>query len=310
VIPHHPQEHVSAERLQAFLDGELPPGEVAQAEAHLAGCRRCAEELEGWRALFQDLAALPAYAPARRFADRVLAAALPRERRTLAGRLRAGLAGLRPAPRGAHLPGDLLQDLADGALAGRREAHARAHLDACAACASEFRAWRTIHARLARLERFGPAPGFAERVLARLHRAPVPEPVPAWRRLVVAAGSLVPRTRRAWAAVSGVALAPAITAALVLYAVFSHRTLTPQALASFAAWKLGDLFALASGGLGSAALRGSQLLGMDFLVEAVLDAPWIVAGGALLYSIVSVLALRVLYKNLSSGHRHAPLSFR
>lgn len=304
MIPRDPHEHASAERLQAFLDGELSPGEVAAVEAHLAGCARCGEELEAWRALFQDLAELPSHTPAWGFADRVLSRA-PRERLSLAAGTLGALARLRPRAPKRHVSGELIQDLADGALAARHAARVRAHVDACAACASELRTWRTLQARLARLERLAPAPGFTERVLARVRSAPVHAPAPAWRRSLAAVGRLVPKTRRAWAALSGVALTPAVTAGLVLYAVFSHPALTPQALASFAIWKLADLYALASRALGAAALRGSQLLGMDVFADAVLGAPWVVAGAVLLYSILSVLALRVLYKNLASRRGRA-----
>jgi hypothetical protein len=101
-----------------------------------------------------------------------------------------------------------------------------------------------------------------------------------------------------------------VTAALVIYTVFSHPTLTPQALASFVVWKLNDLFAAGWSALASTALEGAQLMGVDSFVRAFLDAPWVVAGGALLYSVVSVLALRVLYKNLLGGRRYARLSLR
>jgi hypothetical protein len=43
-------------------------------------------------------------------------------------------------------------------------------------------------------------------------------------------------------------------------------------------------------------------------VGALLEAPFMLAGGAFTYSLISVLALRVLYKNLLSGSRHARLS--
>jgi hypothetical protein len=55
------------ERLSAYLDGELPPLERAQVDAHLSGCRECADRLAELRAADAALAALPASAPAGYF---------------------------------------------------------------------------------------------------------------------------------------------------------------------------------------------------------------------------------------------------
>ena len=37
------------ELLSAYLDGELPPGEAARVEAHVAGCDGCAMVLDEFR---------------------------------------------------------------------------------------------------------------------------------------------------------------------------------------------------------------------------------------------------------------------
>ena len=303
-------EHLSAERLQAFLERELPGGEVARVEEHLATCARCTEELDGWRLLFEDLSGLAAHAPTVGFRERVLAAVELPGRLSLAARLRRRAGALVARPSGEHVAGERLQDLLDGSLPTRRLARVHAHLDDCAACAGELEAWRSVYARLAGLEGFAPAPGFAERVMVRLRATPAALRVAAWRRALVAARRFVPRTRRAWATISGIALTPAVTVALVIYTVFSHPTLTPQALASFVLWKLTDLFAAGSSALAAATLDGAQILGVDVFVRTLIDAPFIVAAGALAYSVVSVLALRVLYKNLMGGGRYARLSLR
>jgi hypothetical protein len=136
--------------------------------------------------------------------------------------------------------------------------------------------------------------------------------VPAWRRALAVAARFAPKTRRAWAALAGAAVTPAVTFGLVLYVVFSHPTLTPQALASFAFWQLTELAVTAWGGLVSGGLSLVRLAGLDGLVQAVLDAPVMVAGGVAVYAAATVIALRVLYKNLiagrSLGHRHASAS--
>jgi len=169
------------------------------------------------------------------------------------------------------------------------------------------------------LDGFAPRTGFADRVMAGVR---VPALAPAsvrpralawlhpqdWRRGLAALGRFVPATRRAWAAVAGVAVTPAVTIGLVLYAVFSHPTLTPQALASFVLWKVAEAASFARGALATVALDTAQLLGLDALVRALIDAPFMLASGALAYVALSALALRVLYRNLLSSRHHARLS--
>jgi anti-sigma factor RsiW len=315
--------HVSAERLQALLDGALPIRDRARVEAHLAVCARCSEELEGWRVLFEDLSGLPRRAPSPEFRERVLAAVEVRSPAPLAERFRGSLLAALPAARPAHPTGERLQDFADGSLSRRKAGRVASHLVGCAACSGEVDAWRSVYARMGGLDAFAPRAGFGERVMAAV-RVPAlvssagpseqrpralawlhPED---WRRGLAALGRLVPATRRAWAALAGIAVTPAVTIGLVLYAIFSHPTLTPQALASFVLWKVTEVAALARSGLGTMALDGAQLLGLDALVGALIDAPFMLASGALAYVALSALALRVLYRNLLSSRRHARLS--
>ena len=322
-------EHVSAERLQALLDGALPARERARVEEHVAACASCAEELESWKLLFEDLSGLPRLGPTRDFRERVLAAVELPSRAPLTERLRRRWAALLPSRRPAHPVGERLQDFLDGALGAPQVARIATHLESCTTCASEVDAWRAVYGRLAGLERYAPSEGFADRVMAAVHvpaleaataastaaggrpswaRALTALRLPEWRRVLAPVGRFVPRTRRAWAALAGVALTPAVTVGLVLYTVFSHPTLTPQALASFAVWKLTELVASAWGAAGQLALDAAQVLGVDALFDALIDAPFMLAGGALAYSVVAALALRVLYKNLTGHRSHARLS--
>ena len=325
-------DHVSAERLQALLDGALPRRERVRVEEHVAACTHCSEELESWRALFGDLAELPRLAPVREFQDCVMARIERPAPTPLRERLGKRLWALLPSPRPAHPASERLQDFLDDALPARHAARVATHLESCEGCASEAEAWRTVYARLGGLDAHAPSAGFAARVMAAV---PLPaadsavaaaEPsaavgglparshgfaglrVPDWRRALAGAARVVPRTRRAWAALAGVAVTPAVTVALVLYTVFSHPTLTPGALASFVLWQATELVAAAWSALAPLALDAAQVLGADALVRALLDAPLMLVGGALAYSAVTALALRVLYKNLSDHRSHARLS--
>lgn len=55
--------HVTAERMSAYLDRELPVAEVRQLERHLDGCPRCREHLESLRRVVGQLQRLERMAP-------------------------------------------------------------------------------------------------------------------------------------------------------------------------------------------------------------------------------------------------------
>lgn len=303
----HP--HLSAETLQALLEGGLPHGERARAEEHLASCARCAAELEAWSTLFRELDGLAGLAPAPGFADRVMDQVAPLP---LAARVRAWWGARAGA---SHPDGERLQDWLDGRLAARSAARVEAHLAGCAACAGEAAAWRDTFAALHKVERFAPAEGFAGRVMAQVHGpAPAPARVPEWRRALAWARGFVPQTRRAWAAVSGVALTPAVTLGLVLWAVLSHPTLTPGALASFTWWKASELSAAAWSALAARALESEGLFQVYAFIGSLAVSPAAVAVAALALCAGTVLASWVLYRNLVVAHpldgrvAHASLS--
>jgi len=64
-------------RLQDFLDGELPPGEVVAFRAHLAGCRDCAAEVASFQSLIATLERAPLLAPRPELTGRILEQVLP-----------------------------------------------------------------------------------------------------------------------------------------------------------------------------------------------------------------------------------------
>lgn len=179
--------HLSAERMQAFLDGELPTAALAAAEEHLDVCPRCSAELEAWQELFRDLGGLSAHRPHEGFADRVMTEVEVPEARPLAARLRDRVAAALSAHEDSHVPGHVLQDFLDGALATRRAERLEAHLDGCSDCASEADAWLGVMTRLDDLGSFAPAEGFAERVLSDVE---MPERMPLAARLRAAVDSI------------------------------------------------------------------------------------------------------------------------
>ena len=311
------RDHLSAEAVEALLDGALSPVERARVEEHLASCARCVAELAVWRGLFEGLQDLPTLAPREGFADRVVAGIEMPEPLSWAARTRAALAA-RLVP-GGHLDDDRLQDLASGLLAARQETRLRVHLEACPGCASRAEGWRTMLTHLDRLERFAPAEDFAARVMAEV-RVPVPAAavaparVPEWRRAVARIRGLVPRSRRAWAAISGVAVTPVVTLGLVLWTVFTHPAITPGALVSFVGWKASELGAFVWGALTSRAMQSTELFGVFSWLRSLALSPAALVAAFLVFSVGTVAAAWVLYRNLvnthpvDAGYGHASLS--
>jgi anti-sigma factor RsiW len=314
--------HPSTERLQAFLDGDVPSRERRRVEEHVASCAVCSEELATWRLLFEDLDDLRSPRPSVDFSDRVMSgvrlpAELPLAARVKgwlsAGALGRALGGAaRPRARTTHLDAGVLQDLAEGILAARTTARAHTHLEGCATCSRELQSWTTVLASLSELDRFAPIDSFADRVIAGFEPSAVrvvtrrPALARAMAHAVSGARRFLPKTRRAWAALSGAAVTPAVTFGLVLYAVFSHPTLTPQALVSFTFWQITDLSVVAWNALVSGGIALAQTTGLDSLIDAMLGAPLVTAGGVAIYSVAFILATRVLYKNLTDSRSIRP----
>jgi hypothetical protein len=96
--------------------------------------------------------------------------------------------------------------LIDGELTENRARALRAHVDGCAACGGELASWQRVIARIATPA--PPAPGAAQRVLARLSDAPV----------------AAARARR-WPALGGLALAAGAALAL---AILLHHPQGPE----------------------------------------------------------------------------------
>lgn len=311
----HLQHHLSAEQFQAFLGGELAASEHVTAEEHLARCARCASELDGWRVLFEGLQDLPVLAPETGFADRVMRGVVLPHPLSLAARARVRLGAL--AGSGVHPAHGRLQDFVEGTLPARQVARVRSHLEECGACAREAAAWQVTLRSLDALGHFAPAEDFSVRVMAHV-RVPEPAKVPApvfdWRRAAARIGQLVPQSRQAWAAISGVALTPVVTLGLVLWTLFTHPTLTPGALASFAWWKASELAAVLWQAVSSAALESAGVFEVYSLVGSVAQSPAALVGVFMTLSLGTVGAAWVLYRNLFVNHpidgrvAHASLS--
>ncbi len=297
---HKDHGHLSAERIQAFLEEDLPKREHRLVEEHLEACGRCSSELAAWKGLFSDLGALHGHRPHEGFADRVMMNVRLPEPRSLPERIRTRAAAMLGLGESGHVDGTVAQDLVDGLLPGRQAARVRRHIERCGSCADQVEGFARIVSGLADLPRFQPSAAFADQVMARVDLAPqvAPERVTEPRGWVAAVRRLVPRTRRAWAALSGAAVTPVATVGLVLYAVFSHPTLTVESLLSYVSWQIADLAAMGWGAMVGLMAQGVAAVGLRDLLGAAASAPMAIAGASVLYSVLVVMALRVLYKNL------------
>ncbi len=306
MIRDHSQEHVSAEKIQAFLEGELPRREIARTEEHLDGCARCAGEVEAWRLVFSELGDLPVLRPHDGFGDRVMAGVRIPESLPLAARVRQRVAGWMPggAVQG-HVPAVSLQDFVEGLLPAGQVARIQTHLDDCGTCSKDVLAWRSVIGSLESLGHWAPADGFAARVMDEVHiAAPAPARAPVKEALVAAgnalawAGRLLPQSQKAWATMSGVAVAPMATLGLLLYTVFSHPTLIPGALLSFVGWKAAAFVGMAWNATSAVLLESTSLFRVYTFLESLAAAPATLAGGFAVFSCLTAAATWVLYKNL------------
>lgn len=302
--------HLSAERIQAFLDGLASPEEAARVQEHVAACGRCRAEVEAWDALFEGLGTWADVSPVpeTRLAERVLAAlpasppprAFPaRAAARLWSRLAPG-ADRPPATHPAHLPPERIQDLLEGRLPRRDALSAQGHLHACQACRLEAQAWRTFLAGIGELPALTPSPGFAERVMAHVRiqlALAAAHPTPAERvRLLVR--SVSPRTRRRVAALAGAGVTPGVTLALMVYTVFSRPMVTVGGLGSFLWLQGSDALALWLGGLAERSGGIPALLGAASTLDSVSGSPVSLALTVAGLGCVLLASSWVLYRNV------------
>lgn len=315
----HATTHLTPERIQAFLDEALSREERARVEEHATFCVRCQAELEAWQFLYSELRDLPELSPAPSFRDRVLAglgtavegldAAVPTpsaEKRLF------GWSRRRVASAAEHVSPERFQDFVEGLLPARQMARVATHLDTCGTCRSEEEQWRGLIQGIEQLPMMAPSDAFARQVMGQIRIGRLVRPVAATSaptaalaartRALAWAGRLIPRTQKAWAVVSGVALTPATVVGLLAYAVFSNPLVTPQGLASFVWWKI----SAGATALGSILADGLVESGIAFqaysLWDLLVGAPAVASMVAVSLCAATSLSGWVLYRNLITTH--------
>lgn len=292
----HTHEHLSEERFQALLDGELSPSVATRLRTEISACARCTAEFDAWQLLFDDLGEMAALAPSVSFGDRIMAS-LPEPRR-------AGLAGWvsRTAPVGEHVAPEALQDLLDQRLAARVATRIEGHLENCAVCRTEFAAFRRLTTSLEALPMLEPSYEFAERVMAGVRvqqmAALVMAPVTRREKLLAGLRGLAPTTRQGWAAAMGVLVTPLTLAALVLRSIFSNELVTTGNLLSFVWLKGSDAVGTLLASVRDMALQQGTVARAIELVQGAGMSSATVAASVSVLTCLTLAAIWVLYRNV------------
>jgi anti-sigma factor RsiW len=124
----------------------------------------------------------------------------------------------------AHLSDWTLDLLAEDALSHAERTAAEAHLRACNRCSAELEAARAVITALSSLPRFEPAASFADAVMARV--VPLPQQVAAQSRV----RRWLPKTRRGWAMMGVLSVAPLASMMALLAWLLSHPMVSAGAL--------------------------------------------------------------------------------
>jgi len=319
-------EHLSDERIQAFLDGELSQEEMARVQVHTASCARCESEIEAWGMLFEELGELPSLEPSVRLVDRVMDS-LPKTKAPIGLRVPEWIRGSRTISESDHLVEDRLQDYIDGALTRNGQMRANAHLEGCDSCRDELAGWNQLFSRLESLTELAPSDAFAERVMqqVQVHPRAVAAPLsvrarrwvstwsmPAPRSLVPASvARLAPRSRRAWALVASFAAAPTVAVAAVAFMLFSHPLLTPGYLASYLWWKASAVTGYVGQWAAGLWVETSRVLASNALLQSLTASPSGIALAGIGLTALMAASLWVVYRNLfasSMNDRYARIS--
>jgi len=327
VSAHHDLGSRDLDRIQAYLDGLLSPGERAAFQELLASSPHLRAQVESYRALYARLDSLPRLEPSPGFAARVMTELRPVAAQAvvraspppLALRLRRAL-GIAPRSRPVptHPGSELLQDFVDGVLPGKLAARVGVHVKGCGECRATAESWGKLYGELGALSGLTPSPTFREGVMSGVKiPAPAPSAAPAQSPVPAGAGVLdrlrrlrpFPVTTRGWAVAAAAAATPVAALSAILWVVLSHPLVTPGGLLSFASWQA----AARASSLGSAlmaqiteSLTSFRLYGV---VESLVASPGGAAAAGLALSLLTLGSLWVLYRNLMGpmhpGGHHA-----
>ncbi len=292
--------HLDDSTFQSYLEAELDHARRFEVEAHLSSCARCSAQLDGWRLLLEELGELPVLEPSQDLPEHVLARMRPMEstNRTLWSRVRSTLQ-LPSRWASRHPTSEALQDLLDGALESPAAGRLQAHLAECEGCRAEWRTWERLYASIEAIERLRPSPGFAEAVMREFHDRAEPAPAPPLSaRVLAAAGSLLPSTRRRWALACALVLSPAVGMIALATAVFLHPLVTVRDSVLFAAWRFTEAFQAGFARVLQLLVETAIATQGLALVQSLLSSPGLALGALLAIWSTVAAAAWILYRNV------------
>ena len=305
MAPKRPKTHLTAERIQAFLDDALSRDERAEVQEHATFCGRCHTELETWQLLYSELGELPELSPAPNFRYRVLAGLDTAVPAAQAEKRRFGWLRRRAVRAAEHLDPERLQDYVEGLLPAPQMARVSAHLEACGGCRGEEEQWRSLIQGIEKLPVMAPSRAFASHVMGQIRIGRLVRPVAARTtrgRALAWAGRLIPRTQKAWAVISGITLTPVTVVALLAYAVFSNPLVTPEGLASFFWWRISGGATALWGLLADGVVESGIAFYAYSFFDLLAGAPAVAAMAAVSFAAATSLSGWVLYRNLMTTH--------
>ena len=176
-----------------------------------------------------------------------------------------------------HPQSENLEAFAAGSIEPGDRAVIESHLMACSECQSSVEEWRSLFSVLASLPALSPAPGFSDRVMARVRIAPAT--AMAWHaRAVQQAAHWLPKTTRGWSMLVAILALPVVTGGSVLGWLITRSYITPTSLWIFAQQNAQS----AAGRIGTMAVETAMETNMF---------AWLAANTAFVFDMVGVRGL-------------------
>ncbi|MEN8376619.1 MAG: hypothetical protein ABFS34_14325 [Gemmatimonadota bacterium] len=132
-----------------------------------------------------------------------------------------------------------LEALAESSLPEADRATVASHVETCERCAAEVEQFRVLFAALAELPQLAPSADFADRVMASVQVAPVPEVVPARTALADRVRRLLPGKRTRWSLAAALSGLPVVTVGAAVAWLIAQPDVSVQALWIFATQRVG-----------------------------------------------------------------------
>ncbi len=219
-----------------------------------------------------------------------------------------------------HPETEALEGYAEGTMENGDRAVLESHLLGCVRCQGAVDEWRALFAALEGLPRMAPAPGFADRVMARVR---IPDPAAAWQSRVLAqvsaasrrVGQWAPQTTRGWAWLVALLALPALLGGGVITWLLTRSYVSSDALWIAAVGTVNN----GAERLGSAIVNGALQTDVAAWLSTNVGTFLATAGmrglgtAIAVSAVLTMLSIYVLYRNLirtpTRGSSYATYSF-